>query len=365
MDGIERAIRNALEKGDAGQAAFRQRVYQQAFAALDRALKQNPELTVEAAIKRRRALQAKVDEIEASYVDPVRAQDAPSGTSAPELGGVTKASPEPLQQAGPAPHVDPVGQAEPDGSGLGPAQADPAPRSDSAEYVTDAAPALGGETRTVTPRRRGLAMLFVAVTLLAAAVIGLWWSWDSGFFKTASERDTSVPNPPPALEDEEFSPPASVPPLADRTAGERDWITIFDPADAAGVTAAQGASAQLGEAEGESVMRIVSATADDAVSFDVGRGVLEQIAGRKAVFVIEARADEGETTQMSVECSLGGLGDCGRMRYAVGYERGEFLFEVELAQGAPGSSGTISLTSDFEGGGKAVDIYAIRVAVTE
>ncbi|RWE28889.1 MAG: hypothetical protein EOS77_24650, partial [Mesorhizobium sp.] len=55
LDAIEKAIRNAFEKGNAEDRAFRERVYRSAFAALDRVLQANPNLTVEAAISRRKA----------------------------------------------------------------------------------------------------------------------------------------------------------------------------------------------------------------------------------------------------------------------------------------------------------------------
>ncbi|TIT46512.1 MAG: hypothetical protein E5W64_17600, partial [Mesorhizobium sp.] len=86
MDAIEKAIRNALEKGNAEDRAFRERVYRSAFAALDRALQANPGVTVEVAIKRRKAIQAKITEIESEYLPAVPgvapridAIDAPAG----------------------------------------------------------------------------------------------------------------------------------------------------------------------------------------------------------------------------------------------------------------------------------------------
>ena len=99
MDAIEKAIRNALEKGNAEDRAFREKVYRSAFAALDRALQANPGVTVEVAIKRRKAIQATITEIESEFlpaVPDVGAQvDAPAvepaATAAPtiEIGDKT------------------------------------------------------------------------------------------------------------------------------------------------------------------------------------------------------------------------------------------------------------------------------------
>ena len=80
---------------------------------------------------------------------------------------------------------------------------------------------------------------------------------------------------------------------------------------------------------------------------------------------IVARAEDGKDTQMSVSCNFGELGDCGRKRYAVGHERNEYLFDVAFPDKQPGAAGTIAINSDFEGQGRAVDIYAIRVSVAE
>ena len=68
LDVIEKAIRSALEKGDADDRAFREKVYRSAFAALERALEANPDLAPEIAGKRRSDLQAKITEIETEFI---------------------------------------------------------------------------------------------------------------------------------------------------------------------------------------------------------------------------------------------------------------------------------------------------------
>ena len=112
-------------------------------------------------------------------------------------------------------------------------------------------------------------------------------------------------------------------------------------------------------------LRIRSGPSGSAIVFDVPQGVLEQIAGKHAVFDIVARAEEGKSTQISIDCNFGELGDCGRKRYEVGYEKGDFLFEIELPKKAPGAEGTIAITSDIDNAGKAIDVYEIKVSVPE
>jgi hypothetical protein len=113
-------------------------------------------------------------------------------------------------------------------------------------------------------------------------------------------------------------------------------------------------------------IRIRSSASGSAIIFDVGQGILERIAGKKAAFDIVARAsEEGKDTQISVTCSFGELGDCGRKRYAVGHERNEYLFDVQFPDKHPGAAGTIAINSDFDKQGKSVDIYEIRVSIAE
>ena len=73
MDPIETAIRNALQKGNAEDRAFREKVYRSAFAALERATQAQPNLTVEVAIKRRKSLQARITSIESEFMQIGRA----------------------------------------------------------------------------------------------------------------------------------------------------------------------------------------------------------------------------------------------------------------------------------------------------
>src|SRR5690606_4140259 len=85
------------------------------------------------------------------------------------------------------------------------------------------------------------------------------------------------------------------------------WLGIFTPADPATVTAPGDSRAEVMEEDGEQFMRIRSGASGSRVLFDVGQGILEQVAGRRAVFNVVARAGEGQGTQISVDCSLGEL----------------------------------------------------------
>ncbi|AWC25578.1 hypothetical protein CO731_05076 [Aminobacter sp. MSH1] len=360
MDSIEKAIRNAFEKGDPENREFREKVYRAAFAALDRALKTNPAMTVEVAINRRKSLQATITEIESEFM-PAAPTVSAGAAPAPEvsLNGNGAAKAPSVSIGSPATGVTPV---VPD---IMPDAALPGgPPVEITEKRSRAERRAADRAARRAERQRPFAAMFLAVTLLAMGGIGAWWAVQTDQFKSAEEIDTSVRNPPKTLESEDFSPdggPAR-PGEADQA---RNWITVFTPTDPTDVSAPSGTSAEVAKDDTGSFLRIRSGNTGSAVSFDVGQGVLEQIAGKHAVFDIVARAEDGKETQMAVDCNFGELGDCGRKRYIVGYQRGEYLFEMDVPDKEPGAAGTIAINSDLAKEGKAVDIYEIRVSVTE
>lgn len=360
LDSIEKAIRNAFEKGDPENREFREKVYRAAFAALDRALKTNPAMTVEVAINRRKSLQATITEIESEFMPAAPAVSA-GAAPAPEvsLNGNGAAKAPSVSIGSPATGVTPVvPDIMPDATLPG------GPPVEITEKRSRAERRAADRAARRAERQRPFAAMFLAVTLLAMGGIGAWWAVQTDQFKSAEEIDTSVRNPPKTLESEDFSPdggPAR-PGEADQA---RNWITVFTPTDPTDVSAPSGTSAEVAKDDTGSFLRIRSGNTGSAVSFDVGQGVLEQIAGKHAVFDIVARAEDGKETQMAVDCNFGELGDCGRKRYIVGYQRGEYLFEMDVPDKEPGAAGTIAINSDLAKEGKAVDIYEIRVSVTE
>jgi hypothetical protein len=397
LDAIEKAIRNAFEKGNAEDRAFRERVYRSAFAALDRVLQANPNITVEAAISRRKAVQAKIAEIESEFIPAVPDVTLPPENVAAAGGGAPAPRVE-TSAASAAPSVDaprPSGPTAPSPSITvdGPVQPDPSdqPRSRVLPVVPDIMPdetvlpdapsldeapgaAVGNgaqvapdrDERRIRGRRLPLTAIFVVATLLAAVGIGGYFAIQNGVFKTAAQLDTGPPEPTPTLDSEDSSPPA---PGSPQKPGEADqsknWINVFSPSDPTHVSAPSDASADVMKDDTGQFLRIRSGASGSAIAFDVGQGVLEKLAGKHAMFDIIARSEEGKETQISVDCNFGNLGDCGRKRYAVGHERNEYLFDVLFLDKHPGAAGTIAVNSDFDKQGKSVDIYEIRVSIAE
>ncbi|MBZ9847168.1 hypothetical protein LB565_04085 [Mesorhizobium sp. CA14] len=398
MDPIEKAIRNAFEKGNAEDRAFREKVYRSAFAALDRVLQANPNVTVEAAISRRKAVQAKITEIESEFLPAVPEVTlppenvAPAGNGAPdprveapaESAAPAVDAPLPPSQTAPSPSITVDGPVQPDASDRPRSRVLPrvpdimpdetalpdapslddspgAPVGNGAQVVPDR------DERRIRGRRLPLTAIFVVATLLAAAGIGLYFAKQTGVFKTAAELNTGPPEPTPTLDDEDSSQPAE--PGSPQKPGEADqsknWINVFSPADPTHVSAPSDAAAEVMKDDTGQFLRIRSGASGSAIAFDVGQGVLEKLAGKHAMFDVVARSEEGKETQISIDCNFGDLGDCGRKRYAVGHERNEYLFDVQFPNKHPGAAGTIAVNSDFDQKGKSVDIYEIRVSIAQ
>ncbi|OQM73683.1 hypothetical protein [Manganibacter manganicus] len=371
MDAIEKAIRNAFEKGNAEDREFREKVYRSAFAALDRALKANPGVTVENAINRRKAMQAKIAEIESEFLPAV-----------PDIGHAAFDTAGTDDVATAAPSVDaPAARGGGDISRRDEPvlSVDDRPRSHATPVVPDIIPdraeaealarqpASEGEVepdrdeRRMQRRRFPLGALIAALVVLAVIGGGFWWLKQSGLLRgdEASSSSAQVTE-----QGEDYTPqqPTALPD-PDDASDDREWITVFTPSNPASVSAPADAKVEAMKDDTGSFLRIRSGASGSSVAFDVGQGVLDELAGKHAVFVIVARAQEGQETQMSVSCNFGDLGDCGRKRYTVANTRNEYLFDVTFPGNQPGAAGTISIDPDFDNKGKAVDIYEIRVAV--
>lgn len=328
MDPFEKAIRTAFEKGDASQRAYREKVYRSAFAALERGLKANPQTTVEVAMRRKQMLSAKISEIESEFIPAVAPAAAPSARAA---------------QAAPEIAVD--RNRNGNGYASGPVSDDDIEAPSYGQYA---------------PRqRRRRPWLSILTTLIVLALLGLtgWWFFAPG------PIDPGFRTSPP-MDSEDFSPEqpeTTVSPPALSRNGLADWISVFQPSDATTVTAPGDSRAELMQDDTVQFIRITSGASGSPVLFDVRESILQGIAGSRAVFSITARAQDGGETQMSVECTLADLGDCGRKRYAVGATQEDFLFEIDLPAINPGAGGTIAINPDIEGSGRSVDIFAIRV----
>lgn len=353
MDAIERAIRKALEKGDAHDEAFRERVYKSAFSALERALRQKENIPADLTESRRQRLRDKIVEIETEFMP---AEETPSPEPMPEPP--PRMEPEPNRRVEPAfeqqAAVRSPRAAEPV---IDPSERPASFRSETDRRDDDDAIELGRSRR---PRRK-FAVMFLIVVLLAAIGMGVWWTIQSGILLPIEARDSSVPNPPTELESENFRPESLPDDVTGGSVADSDWITIFDPSDSTEVTVPNQVDAEIVELDSQAYLRVRSIGGSE-VLFDIGQGTLERLSGGKALFSISAIAEEGNPTQISVACDLAELGNCGRKRYEVGSTPGEFLFEIDLPARQPDAAGTLAINPDISGTGLPVYIREIRVA---
>lgn len=352
MDAVDKAIRNALGKGDAGDPAFREKVYRSVFAALEKVSIASADVTPEIADRRRKALAGRIRRIEGEFL---RAQAEPSDATdeAPADHGELIDSPELPAETAPDIELErragEQDQEVPDVVG----EANEAPQADD---LADE------EERVFSAKRRPVVWFFIIALISAMIGMGIWWTRESGILFSPAQRDTSVPNPPKTFSGEDYQPDSGEAPMRQSAGQHRSWINIFNPDDPTTVSASAGASAEIsGEGTGK-VLRIRSSSTDDAVVFDVGQGVLEQFAGKKAVFDIVASSEEGKPAEISVQCEFGKLGNCIRKRYNVGLTPSDYLFEITFKDAVPDKGGSITIVSDVNGTGLAIDIHEIRVA---
>ncbi|MFP1632833.1 hypothetical protein ACLB6G_13955 [Zhengella sp. ZM62] len=365
MDPIEKAIRAALEKGDASDPKHRERVYLSALSALERSLKSGPDIPAETAARRRDALRQRIRAIETEFRPAIEPEPEP--VPEPEAGPPVEPAVPPVREPGAGVHAaaPPVGIDTPQGTARETdfvSQLRVDRRDDGLESAPGDDP---GSVERRPRRRRPFARLLTVSLLLVFVGIGAWWLYSSQALVPLSVRDGAVPNPPARLNEDEFSPAAPDGGRLGEVPQGGSWITIFTPDDPTTVSAPSGTTVDIAGEGRDKALRITPSAPDSAAVFDLGEGVLAQLAGRRVTFDVNAAAPEGESTQMSIRCNLAELGDCGRKRFDVEASRRDFLFEVELPDRQPGSFGSISLTPDISQGRVPVDIFGIRVFIPD
>ncbi len=337
LESIERAIRNAFAKADAYNPATRQRIYESAWGAHERALATNTALSDAQKEQRRQKLKDAISGIEQEF----KTGEDKSARHEPTLDAPLREDPvlgDRVEQTSPALDTGDIRstsrQKKRSNSDLG--------------YE-------GGVSRKDRRKKKRHSPFYSygipALVLAVAAFIGY------SLYNSFIDLSRGPANNP--LHGE-----GNIAPLKEgEEPGGLKWITIFQPSEATRMAVKGRATAEIRQEGTRSFARIQSAGAEDTVTFDVGEGILDQLAGKTATFDIVARADDGKMTQMSVNCDFGGLGDCGRRRYDVRDSASDFLFDMDMPSGKKaGRAGTITVNSDLSGSGKPVNIYEIRVS---
>jgi hypothetical protein len=362
---LENALRNALAKGDASNPEFRQRVYRAAATALERTLASRTESDTESLASQKQKLAEAIRSTEALYkpaavpptTRPELKPDMPEIEPEARPGSARGREPEPQFETL---HAEPrVDRAPPEAL---------SPKVEIEDRRGAGRPVSAKASAKPAARRAPFAIMLSLVVGLGLVVIGGWWIVSTGVLQTASERDTSVPNPPLQLDDESFEtmrdPGTSSAPalISSGDSADSGWVTLFQPSNPTTISLSGGASADVdGDSFGQ-FARVLTPGAESEISIDIPSGTLESLSGRTAQFSIIARSDDNAPTQMSVSCDFAELGDCGRWRFSVTQTDNEFLFRVELPSASRVTkAGSLRINTDIESGVRVVKLSGVRV----
>ncbi|WP_165215791.1 hypothetical protein [Affinirhizobium pseudoryzae] len=398
MSGLETAIRNALARSERDDAHVRARIYQSARQALDAGLKKQ-EITDPGVIDRqRRGLEDKIREIEIEERQRIKLAEADRATRAaeevrldapvmdgpaeqldePSLGGQTRDASRPTSEDEGAFDGLAAMRAEPASDRLAPQPpAEPpqkasrfgrktkAPKSMPADDTPSAvgpAPKVPGEKRR--RQRRGLlSRLFIYTTFFAFLALGGWWAYSGGLFLTPEQRDTSVPNPPPAVQEEDFTGAAGQA-FNPQQGFSDDWLEVYAASSKTPVTPGAEASAEVVAMADGPALRITSRSpgAGGDVAIPVPVEVLREMAGKTSTIALTLQAVGNAAVQLAVRCDFTSLGTCSRHRVMAMQERADTLFRVTFDRTlAPTQAGRIYVNSDILGGSQPILLYSVRV----
>lgn len=390
MNGLETAIRNALERSDRTNAETRARIYQSARQALESGLRKQNINDPETIAYQRHRLEALIHSIELEernrLDDTVAPPDEPARQA---LSGAPVSTPDvESPAAAPAPtRSEPQlfgGETHPPSvqsdHGLTASRderiepsADMSVGTPLPDDVDRAAEVRVEEPmRPRKPRRRGFySRIFIMAVLLVSLGMGAWWVYSAGVLLTAAERDTSVPNPPPKAEEEDFtgneqtSVETQEPKALDAQSGFSDnWVEVFEPKQIASIRPRSNALVDVVTASDGTAVRVVSRSsdADGSVEITVPAEVLREMAGKVSTIALTVQSSDDKPVQISVSCDFGRLGDCARHRFTVNPEKSDALFRVSFERAmAPGTPGRILLNGDLGGEDRGVNLYSVRI----
>jgi hypothetical protein len=330
LDPIERAIRNALEKGDPLDPVFRQRVYASAEVALWRSMAAHASMTAGAKQERMNKLHRYASVIEEEFTAATEEIVAPQ---------------RPAVETRRRPQADTLSrQFRPETDA----------KRNSARAATGNASGIKGNQNKRRMR------LFIYLLFLALAILLGWLFWTSGIL----DRWTS----PNGNASASSAGGDGVPTLGKASDESEGWVSVFAPSDAASIELADGMSADL-KGTGSSAFVLLKAPdgqpGNGVASIEVGRGLLENFRGKKIIFDIKAKAGNVEGAQISVACDLAGMGQCQRTRFRLDNQVGDNLVSVQLNDNAPEASGILAISPHVEGNGGPVEIHSIRVRVAD
>ncbi|NVD37655.1 biotin transporter BioY [Ensifer sp. HO-A22] len=387
MSGLETAIRNALERSDRTNAETRARIYQSARQALEAGLQKQGIEDQNVVAQQRHRLEAVIHAIETEERAALKARPAPAPSVslddavAPRAAAAAKSEPQPSAPSGGRREPAFSGQAPRDGqndSGLGGLRADrdgpvvstAAAGEVAARQSNEGRGAVAPELRVTDGRKRRrkrgrlLSLAMVVATLLAAVVAAVWWVETNNLLQSPAARDTNVANPPATVASQDFDGAAGLPTLGAQEGFSGDWVEVYTPGKTGVITPGPQATVEPVNDDGGQRILLTSgdADADGDVTIEIPAAILAELSGKTSTLALTVQATPGKSTEFAVECNFSSLGECGRHRFTLHDERVDMLFKVTFDRSlAPSAAGQIVINSDISGGGKGLNLYAIRV----
>lgn len=235
-------------------------------------------------------------------------------------------------------------------------------RRDDADQPS-AAPGIPGEKRP--RRRRGFfSRLFIYFTFFAFCAMGLWWAYSGGLFLTDAERDTSVPNPPATVTEEDFTGQQASPSFDPQQGFSDEWLEVYAAGGKIQATAGADASVETVAMADGPALRITSRSPDASgdVAIPVPVDVLRELGGKTSTIALTLQAAGDNGVQLAVRCDFSSLGTCTRHRVMALQERSDTLFRVTFDRTlAPNQPGRIFINSDILGSRQPVLLYSVRI----
>jgi hypothetical protein len=395
LNGLEQAIRNALDRADRGDSEIRARIYQSARNALLAGLAKQEISDPQVINRQKRRLEATIGRIEEEEVERIHLEariereiadeagddlvadeppDDSDGQEDVELEPVPEtAAPAVIEEAVPPQQADEIMPAD-DGS-LGDfgasRDAKPQPARHEEEDPAWAAPAspagaqLGEKTRSRRRRSGSLIVsLFVYSVLIGAVAGGVWWVYATGMVDAFMKGNTDFDLIPKELQTEDFDPAEQSKPLDPQRSFSGEWRDIFKPAqDASAVSARLKAEISQSSDSDGAFTQIASGTPDQDgdVLIEVPPSVLPELGGRTTTLAVTLKAIGDKPAQIYIQCEFGTLGGCGRHRFSVPVERSDELIQIKLDnKRVPDEKAVIVINTDLTGQGGAIKLYGIR-----
>lgn len=387
MSGLETAIRNALERSDRTSAETRARIYQSARQALEAGLQKQGIEDQNVVAQQRHRLEGVIHAIETEERAALKARPAAAPSVslddavAPRAQAPARSEPQPVAPAdgrrepafaGQAPRNAPndggLGglRVDRDGPVVSTAVAGELAAKQSKEGRGAVAPEVRAQDGRKRRRKRGrlLSLAMVMATLLAAVVAAVWWVETNNLLQPPAARDTNVANPPASVPAQDFDGAAGLQTLGAQEGFTGDWVEVYTPGKTGAITPGPQAKAEPITDDGGQRTLLTSgdADADGDVTIEIPAAILADLSGKTSTLALTVQSAPGKATEFSVECNFSSLGECGRHRFTVHDERVDMLFKVTFDRSlAPSSAGQIVINSDISGGGKGLNLYAIRV----